>query len=152
MNSVSRWHCDTELESGTRIPETPRPKGKSAEYGIPIAIQCRYGTQYGIPHSPRIAIRNWNTEPQVTLRPNLIAVHAPNRPSECSDEDGWVAHLQVDNVLGRFLSVHAVKRSYPDPSSLRCRVSKTEEEMEVERNSPSNHKSNHMCCLEFPFY
>ena len=78
MNSVSRSHCDTELESGIRISEIPRFKGKSAEYGIPIAIQCRYGTQYGIPHSPRIAIRNRNTEFQVTLRPNLIAAQVPN--------------------------------------------------------------------------
>ena len=58
-----------------------------------------------------------------------------------------MAHVQVDNVLGRFLSVHAVKGSYPNPSSLRCRVGKTEEETEAERNSPRSDKSNHMCCL-----
>ena len=132
MNSVSRSHCDTELESGIRISEVPRFKGKSAEYGIPITIQCRYGTQYGIPHSPRIAIRNRNTEPQVALRPSFIAAHVPNRPSECSDEDCWVAHLQVDIVLDRFSSVHALKGSCLNPSSLRCPVGSTEEGTEAE--------------------
>ena len=59
---VSRYNRDTELESGIRIPKLPRFVVKTAESGIPIAIQSRYGTQYGIPHSPRIAIRNWSTE------------------------------------------------------------------------------------------
>ena len=79
-----------ELQSGIQIADVPRFTmivGKSAEYGIPIAIQCRYVTQHGIPHSPRIAIGNRNTELQVTFCPNLAAAQILNRASGFSDDN-----------------------------------------------------------------
>ena len=42
MNSISRYNRDTELESGIRIPKLTRFVVKTAESGIPIAIQSRY--------------------------------------------------------------------------------------------------------------
>ena len=144
---VGGQHCDTELESGIRISEIPRFTGKSAEYGIPIAIQCRYGTQYGIPHSRRIAIRNRNLELRVTLCPSLTTTQVPNRPCECSDKNCWAANLLVDVMLEHFLSVHIVKGSYPNPSSIYSPADETVGGIQAERSSSSNDMLSHMFCL-----
>ena len=147
MNSVSRWHCDTELESGIWILEIPRFAGKSAEYGIPIAIQCRYGTQYAIPHSRRIAIRNRKVELRVTLFPSLTTAQVPNRPCECSDENCWAASVQVHVMLEHFLFIHIVKGSHPNLSSIDSLADETVRGIQAERNSSSNDMLSQTFCL-----
>ena len=79
MNSVSRWHCDTELESRIRI----------SEVGIRIAMQCR----------TRISAfaAQCNTEPEDgtsshTLS-NFNCCSSSDSASKCSDNASCVPPL-----------------------------------------------------------
>ena len=92
-----------------------------------------------------------DTEPEFGASSHSVSIlttaQVPNRPCECSDKNCWAANLLVDVMLEHFLSVHIVKGSYPNPSSIYSPADETVGGIQAERNSSSNDMLSHMFCL-----